>query len=163
MKERLHLNANNAKMRCLSRNMFLVLSLLLSTVQSACVSQQVAGTLDFGHGFRAVMVSSENPPEVSERVRIRYDLFYRHQKIDESSYVDISPSGRFAVYESSFHSGIVLFDSRGKNIYRVVEYGTVPTVTAWGDEEEYFVVTYYVDGDTTNTERVPILGLRRMK
>ena len=90
---------------------------------------------DLGKGFHTIEVRTELPEGSPEKYHLSRDLCYKSKKIDEALYAYISPSGRFAVYESMIHGGIVLYDTKGAEKYRVLE-GTVPSIETWSKDEK---------------------------
>jgi hypothetical protein len=117
---------------------------------------------DWGHEFYTIDVYTELPAGHWEKYYWSRDLYFQKEKIDEASSADISPSGRFAVYESRIHGGIILFDVKNHKKYQVVK-GTVPTVEEWGKDEESFVLRYYLTGNETRTIRINISELKLLK
>jgi hypothetical protein len=117
---------------------------------------------DWGHGFYTIDICTELPAGHWEKYYWSRDLYFQKEKIDEASSADISPSGSFAVYESSIHGGIILFNAKNHKKYRVVE-GTVPRVEEWGGDEDFFVLRYYLSGNEARTMRINIGELELLK
>ena len=115
---------------------------------------------DAGGGFYTVDVPVKNPPGVWEAYRWTRHLYYKGKFLDEGDIPSVSPSGRFAVYESTTHGGIVLFDTASSTSFRVLEHGTVPSVDAWGSDEKSFRVHYYPSGNESRTILVNVRDLK---
>ncbi|MHC4400981.1 MAG: hypothetical protein ACYTG0_14995 [Planctomycetota bacterium] len=118
---------------------------------------------DAGHDFYTIDVRTKNPPGHWEEYHWGRDLYFKRQKIDEADPPDVCPSGRYAVYESAVHGGIVLFDSHTHRKLRVLERGTVPNVASWSDSETSFVITYYVSGNESRTVTIEIKKLKAVE
>lgn len=117
---------------------------------------------DLGHGFYTLDVRTDLPEGSAERYRFSKELYYKNNKIDEAAYAFVSPSGRYAVYESLLGRGIILFDAKKGRKYHVIR-GGIPTVEKWGEKEEYFVMCYYITSSKKITIRVDINKLELMK
>ncbi len=153
-------------------NMKRILGLLLAVLVAGCTSSQppaksgiVLGVKhgrkrDCGHGFYTVTVRTEMHPDHWEKYHWGSRLYYKGKMLDEhASDAEVSPSGRYAVYESPQHVGIVLFDSQTGTKYRVFERGTYPMVKKWSKKEDIFTVEYFLSGDETKTVRVVVRNL----
>jgi hypothetical protein len=112
------------------------------------------------HGFYTIDVREENPPDFWEAYRWTRHLYYKGKFLDEGDSPSVSPSGRFVVYESTAHGGLVLFDTISSGFYRVVELGTVPSVEEWSPSEEAFRIRYYPSG---NESRTILINVRDLK
>jgi len=97
---------------------------------------------NLGKGFYMIDVRVPMPTNHWEAYYWRRDLYFKDLNIDRASTAAISPSGRFAVYESFVHSGIVLFDTKILKKYRVIDHGVFPQVLDWKGPEEIFVMEY---------------------
>ena len=103
--------------------------IIAATMLAGCVMQRKdfpiipiegAPIRDCGHGFTVVSVRQENPPEHWEAYRTFCELYFHKTKIDEASPVFVSPSGRYAVYESDTLGGVVLYDAQQMKRFRVL-------------------------------------------
>jgi len=114
---------------------------------------------ELGKGFYTIDIRTNLPEGSSEKYRFSKELYYKKQKIDEAAYAFVSPSGRYAVYESLLGRGVVLFDAKKSERYHVAR-GGIPTVEKWSKDEEYFVMRYYITGSKKLTIRVDIDKLK---
>jgi hypothetical protein len=92
---------------------------------------------DLGHDF---FISEPDSPVISGYVPPK-SLFYENKKIDEVDDINISPSGRYAVY-NKWGGVIVLFDTKDSKKYLICKGGS-PKVNSWGEEEESFILKYF--------------------
>jgi hypothetical protein len=113
-----------------------------------------------GNGFYTIDVREKNAPDFWEAYRWTRHLYYKGKFLDEGDSPGVSPSGRFAVYESATHGGVVLFDAKGSAFYRVVEQGSVPSVEEWSPNEESFRLRYYPSGNESRTIHVKVRDLK---
>ena len=114
---------------------------------------------DLGKGFYTIDVQTELPEGSPKKYHLTRDLCYKNDKIDEALYAYISPSGGFAVYESMIHGGIVLFDKKKNQKYRVAR-GAIPSVEHWSKDEKSFIMLYHITASEKQTMRVNIKELK---
>jgi hypothetical protein len=115
---------------------------------------------DCGHHFYTIDRRVEMPPTHWEKYCWYRDFYYRRFKIEETGDIEISPSGRYALFGSDSLGGIFIFDSKSFYKYKVLDSGTGPTESIWNKHEDTALVTYYVDGNTTDSI---LLVLRNLK
>lgn len=151
------------------RNTILVLILFLAVFfLTGCLPDEAETSAtkgvkrDLGKGFYTIEAHSELMEGSSEKYYLSVDLYYKNKKIDEALYAYISPSGRFAVYESMIHGGIVLFDAKRAKKYRVIK-GAVPSVETWSKNEEIFVMSYHPTSNEKRMIRVSISKLELLE
>jgi hypothetical protein len=115
----------------------------------------------WGGDFYGVDRGRKAPPGHWESIIWSRDLYYRTHKLDESSYAEVSPSGRYAVYHSELYGGILLFDSQSGRIYRIGKGIAGPYDAKWRLGERAFTMRYYpVDPNDDETTDVDIASLR---
>jgi len=110
---------------------------------------------DWGGGFYGVDRAHKAPPGHWEAIIWGRDLYYRGLKIDESDYAKVSPSGRYALYHSQLYSGILLFDSQTRQLYRVRDGIAGPFDVEWRAGERAFRMQYY-RSDPNRSEKVAV-------
>jgi len=118
---------------------------------------------DAGHGFYTIDVRTKNPPGFWDAYHWGRHLYFKGKKIDKADPPDVSPSGRYAVYESAMHGGIVLFDSSTHNKLRVLKRGTVPSAEGWSQDETTFRLRYYVSGNESTNVTIEIKNLKAIE
>jgi hypothetical protein len=119
---------------------------------------------DYGHGFYGIDRVYRDP-NAWENHQYTRDLYYRETKLDSAGFAEVSPSGRYALYERQVDGGWVLFDSRNYGVYRLQnEAMPMPHIEHWTTDESQITVSHYApQGGKLDTKTIDISGLDRIE
>ncbi len=117
--------------------------------------------LNLGNGFYLKSIRTENPPDFFEKYCYSTDLYFNNYRIDEASSVNISTSGRYAVFGSSTVGGIILFDNTNYKKYRVAN-GISPNVFSWDTRNNMFFMSYFENGNQSKIDTIIIRNLNEI-
>ena len=97
-----------------------------------------------GNGFRQVRRQQCNGPDVWEAIGHFDFLYFKKLELGRVGQLSISPSGRFALFESV--GRLLLFDAEHRNMRDVTDGEfAVPKLLKWDEKRKIVTVTYYED------------------
>ena len=128
----------------------LLLSLLLVTAlvgADPCEGKPVGHVLSvrserLGHGFKLVRREVCNDPTFWEAIGHFDFLFFKSRELGQVGQRSISPSGRYALFESA--GKLLLFDAQDKSVCDVTDGEfALPELITWYEKRQVVTVTYY--------------------
>ena len=97
-----------------------------------------------GHGFKLARRAVCNDPEFWEAIGHFHFLFFKDRELGQVGQRSISPSGRYALFESV--GKLLLFDVKDRLVRDVTDGEfSLPKFIKWDEKREIVTVSYYED------------------